>query len=325
MNARRRWVAVAMLLAPVVAGAATIQGPQLGFVFDASKKEVRPMLGIPGAAVLGEPLELGAELRSVVVSPAQDYVLAVAGEHNQVTAFAVSHTPVTSAIVQGADRGPDEMVLSPSGQAAVLYYKNAERLEIVAGLPAAPKVSSVFYLSAGQSPSAIAISDDGKTVLAAVSGTVYHLTSGSEVPVMTGLGKVSAMTIPADSTALVADGGRNQIQRIRGIGGAIETDVVAGPHDGISGPVALAVSHDNSRAFVANGKAKTLATIQLTGQASVTHVACSFAPTGLERLSGTDVFRLTEMSSLPLWVVAAAGSEPRFLFVPAELARSSGK
>jgi DNA-binding beta-propeller fold protein YncE len=325
MNARKCWVAIATLVAPALVMAATIQGPQLGFVFDGAHKEVRPILGIPGAAVLGEPLEVGVELRSVAISPLQNYVMAVEGEHNQVVVFAVGHSPVTSVAVHGADLGPDQMVLSPSGQAAALYYKDKDRIEVVGGLPAAPKVASELYLSAGQSPSAIAVSDDGRTVLAAVGGTVFHLTAGSEVPVLTELGNVTAMTIPATGTAFVADSGQNQIHRIRGIGGSMETDVIAGPHDGINGPVAVAVSRDNSRAFVANGKAKTLATIQLTAQPTVTEAACGFAPTGLARLAGNEVFRLTEMSNLPMWVVAAGGPEPRFLFVPAELARSGGK
>jgi DNA-binding beta-propeller fold protein YncE len=325
MNTRKRWVGVAMLLAPALVMAATIQGPQIGFVFDTAKKQVRPILGIPGAAVLGEPLELGVDLRLVAISPLQDYVLAVAGEHNQVLVFAVGRTPVASVAVQGADRGPDQMVLSRNGQAAALYYRDRNRIEVVGGLPGTPKVANEFYLSAGQSPSAMAVSDDGHTILAAAGGTVFHLTAGSEVPLLTELGKVSALTIPATGTALVADSGRNQIQRIRGIGGGIETDILAGPHDGINGPVAVAVSRDNSRAFVANGKGRTLATIPLTAQAGVTHVACGFLPTGLEQLSGQDVFRLTEFSNLPMWVMEAGGQEPRFLFVPAELERSGGK
>ncbi len=325
MNVRMRWVSVATVLAPVLVMAATIQGPQLGFVFDATKKEVRPILGIPGAAVLGEPLEMGVELRSVAISPLEDYILAVSGEHNQVSVFAVGHTPLTSVAVQGADRGPDQMVLSPSGRAAAVYYKDRYRIEVVGGLPAAPKVASEVYLSSGQSPSAIAISDDGRTVLVAVGGTVFQLTAGSEVPVLTGLGKVSALTIAAAGTAVVADSERNQIQRIRGIGGGIETDVIAGPHDGISDPVAIAVSRDNSRAFVANGHAGTLTTIELTSQPTVTHVTCGFTPSGLERLAGGEVFRLTEISNRPMWVMDAGGREPRFLFVPAELAQSGGK
>lgn len=325
MNVRKRWVAVAMLLAPALVMAATIQGPQLGFVFDAAHKEVLPILGIPGAAVLGAPLELGAELRSVVISPLQDYVMAVEGEHNQVVVFAVGHTPVTSVAVHGADLNPDQMVLSPSGTAAALYYKDRDRIEVVGGLPVAPKVATELYLSAGQSPSTIAVSDDGRIVLTAVGGTVFSLTAGSEVPVLRELGNVSAMTIPATGTALVADSGRNQVYRIRGIGGSIETDAIAGPQDGINGPVAIAVSRDNSRAFVANSKGKTLATIQLTAQPTVTEAACGFTPTGLARLAGDEVFRLTEISNLPMWVVTAGGQEPRFLFVPAELARSGEK
>lgn len=139
---------------------------------------------------------------------------------------------------------------------------------------------------------------------------------------LTGLSKVSALVMGASSTAFAADSGRNQIHRIQGIGGTAETEVIAGPQDGISNPVALAVATDNSRVFVANGKAATLTTIVLSAQTSVSHVACGFTPTGLQRLAGNEVFRLTEMSSAPIWVMEANGREPRFLFVPAALAGS---
>lgn len=324
MNTRNRWFVAASLLFPaLVAGATTIQGPELGYVFDSAKGELRPILGIPGAAVLGQPLALEVGLRKVAISPQQDYALAIAGEHNQAIVFVMGHSPLTPVMVQGADRGADQIVISAGGKAAALYYRNASRIEVVTGLPAAPKVSSELYLSAGETLSAMAIGDDGHTVVAAAGSTVFQVTAGGEVPLLAELGSVAAITIPAAGTAFVADSGNNQIHRVRGIGAGIETDVIAGPKDGISTPVAVAVSRDGSRVFVANAKSETVSIIELTAGTAVTNLACACAPTGLARLAGNEAFRLTEMSSRPMWVLDAGGTEPRVLFVPAEAAGSS--
>jgi len=323
MNTRNRWLLAASLLLPALVAGATIQGPELGYVFDSAKGELRPILGIPGAAVLGKPLALGVELRNVAVSPLQDYVLALGSEHNQAMVFTMSHSPLTPVMVEGADRGAGQIVISARGQAAALYYKDASRIEVVTGLPAAPKVSSELYLTAGQNLTAIAVGDDGRTVLAAAGDRVFEAATGGEVPVLKDLGHVTAITIPAAGTALVADSGRNQIVRVRGIGTGIESDVIAGPKEGISMPVAVAVSLDGSRAFVANAKSGKVSTIDLKTEAAIISTACACTPTGLDRLAGNEVFRLTEVTSRPIWVLDAGGSETRVLFVPAEPTGSS--
>jgi len=322
MNTRNRWFAVASLLFPAIVAGATIQGPELGFVFDSTKGELRPILGIPGAAVLGQPLALGVEVQRVAISPLEDYVLAVGGEQNQAMVFAMGHSPLTPVMVQGADRGADHIVISAGGKAAALYYKAGNRIEVVTGLPAAPKVSSELYLSAGQTLTAIAIADDGHTVLAGAGDKVFQSAAGGEIPLLAELGHVAAITIPAAGTAFIADSGQNQIHRVRGIGAGIEADVIAGPKDGIATPVAVAVSHDGSRVYVANAKSGTISIIDLKAETATRSIACACTPSGLDRLAGNDTFRLTEMSSRPMWMLDAGGTEPRVLFVPAELGSS---
>jgi hypothetical protein len=81
--------------------------------------------------------------------------------------------------------------------------------------------------------------------------------------------------------------------------------------------VALAVSDDGRRMFVANGKSRTVAIISLSGHAGATLIACGCTPTGLDRLAGGEVFRLTEPSDLPMWILEATRHQPRVLFVPA--------
>lgn len=323
MSTRNRWLIVASLLFPALAAGATIQGPQLGYVFDSAKGALRPILGIPGAAVLGEPLAAGVALRTVAISPLENYVLAVAGEHNQAMVFATGQAALTPVMVEGADPGADRIVISVGGKAAALYYQNANKIELVSGLPGAPKVSSEFYLSRGQMLTALAVGDDGHTVLTAAGSAVFQVTAGGEVPVLADLDHVTAITIPAAGTAFVADSGNNQIHRVRGIGGGIETDVIAGPKEGISAPVAVAASQDGSRLFVANSKPGSVSIIALKSGTTGSTVACACDPSGLQRLAGNEAFRLTEMSSQPMWMLDAGGSEPRVLFVPAEAAGSS--
>jgi len=263
-------------------------------------------------------MALGVEVRKLAISPLNDYVLAVAGEHNQAMVFATNYAPLAGVLVQGADRGADQIAISAGGKAAALYYEAGSRIEVVTGLPTAPKVSSKLYLSAGQTLTAIAVSDDGHTVLAGAGDRVFEAAAGGEVPVLAELGHVSAISIPAAGTAFVADSGRNQIYRVQGIGAGIEAGMIAGPKDGISTPVAVAASQDGSWAFVANAKPGSVSIINLKTEA-VSTIACGCTPSGMERLAGNETFRLTEMSSRPMWMLDAGGSEPRLLFVPAEL------
>jgi len=308
------------VLFPALLGAASIQGPELGFVFDSAKGQLRPILGIPGAAVLGRPLALGVDVRIAAVSPLQDYVLAISREHNEAMVFAMNRPSLNPVLVQGADKGASQVAISAEGKSAVLYYKMTGRIEIVTGLPGAPKVSTERSATPGQTFTALAVGDDGKTVLAAIPDRLFEIAAGGEVPVLSGLSHAAAISMPAAGTAYVADSGSNEIHRVRGIGGNLEADVIAGSKSGISKPVGLAISQDGTRAYVANGKSRTVSIIDLKDDATVRTIACACTPSGLDRLAGIDTFRLTGVSKQPMWLLEGRAGEPRTLFVPADVA-----
>ncbi|MBZ5591124.1 MAG: hypothetical protein LAP39_02740 [Acidobacteriia bacterium] len=321
MNSLRNGLLVALLMAPVglQAASTSIEGPRLGFVFDHATKSIRPILGIPGAATMGQPLESGLDLRKIAISPAQDYVLATEGEHNQVVVLATGQATLVPAVVEGADRGPDQLAISAGGKAAALYYKGNNHVQLISGLPGAPKISARLYLSAGQTPSTLAVSDDGQTLLAGVAGTVYWVSPSGEVPLLKGLQKIVSISLDSNHTALVADGIGNQIHRLRNVTGAVEPDVVAGPKEGIAAPVAAVLSHDGKRAFVANSKSGVVAILDLQTKTEAGKLSCGCTLTGLDRLAGEDVFRLTEPSNGPMWVLEAAAHQSRIVFVPPAL------
>src|SRR5205807_2326880 len=156
-----------------------------------STRVLRPILGIPGAALMGDPLKTSLDLRRVSISPQQDYALAVQGEHNELAVLHFDRVPMTSTLIQGAHHGPDQMVFSPGGRVAAVHYKDGNRIQVLGGLPSSPKVLDELYLSAGALPSALAVGDDN-TVLAGVGSSVYWVTRSGEVPVLKGLSKVSS-------------------------------------------------------------------------------------------------------------------------------------
>ena len=55
-----------------------ITGPVSGYIFDSAARGLRPVLGMPGASLLGDPLDFGLPLTSVSVAPRQDAALVTA-------------------------------------------------------------------------------------------------------------------------------------------------------------------------------------------------------------------------------------------------------
>jgi sugar lactone lactonase YvrE len=161
--------------------------------------------------------------------------------------------------------------------------------------------------------------------LAGLGDSVYWISPNGEVPILQGLHKIVSIALTADHTALIADSGANQIHRVRHVTGTPESDIVAGSKEGIGAPVAVAMSRDGKRAFVANSKSGIVTIVDLQARTAVDKLSCGCKPTGLDRLAGQDVFRLTGPSKQPMWVLEAATHQSRILFVPPDLTGSSHK
>src|SRR5262249_46937046 len=118
-------------------GSGPINGPSLGFVQDSSGASIRPVLGIVGASLFGPPLALDSDVRNTVISPKQDYAIALRGvrepvllQFNGGSAAAIS----LAALMPAAD----SFAISPSGAAVALYRQDTKTLMTISGLPASP-------------------------------------------------------------------------------------------------------------------------------------------------------------------------------------------
>jgi hypothetical protein len=75
---------------------------------------------------------------------------------------------------------------------------------------------------------------------------------------------------------------------------------------GFSDPVAVSVSADGKRVFVASASGE-IASAELIdgGVGSLTRTRCECAITGIQPLNGSAVFRLTEITRSPMWLLDA--------------------
>ncbi len=293
-----------------------ISGPILGYFFDEHLAVLRPILGLPGAATMGPALDVGLKIEQAAISQPGDYALAVTGPDHQVALLRNLGGAPAAVLLTEAGLAPERILVSPSGSAAALFYSGGKLVELLTGLPDTPVVAGWIEVSSTFAP--LAISDDGTAVLAAAEeGLLLLGADGSARLVSSVRGIAAAAFLNQRLDAVIAESASNTVYWVRDVSGAGEIIPLAAEKDGISNPVAVSVSSDNQRVFVANAGSGTIAFLDLSGGA-LALVSCGCAPTGLDRLQGRAVFRLTEPSGQPVGVFDGDAPQARVVFVPAE-------
>ena len=302
--------------------------PSVGYVFEPEALALRPILGTPGAAVFGSRVELGMNVRRAWVSPRQNFALAEVASSAEVVLLTLQPAAQALKTLSTLATGADQVAVSPTGSAMAFYYGTDQHLQIVSGLPDSAEVSLGINISdlPGRL-STLAVSDDGRVSLVAStdgeSGAVY-LVQSEEKRVLVQCRDVRAMTFLTNSSnAVIADTAANEVRLINDVTGAATTQILAEESRGISYPLALQVSADNSRVFCLNSGAGTVTTVELTS-GLLTHLAINSSASKLQRLSG-DVFQLTDDLRQSTLLFDAAGPEPRIVFVPSVNSPESGR
>src|ERR1041385_552780 len=109
---------IAGLTALAYAQQGQVAGPVTGYVFDPDAHGVRPVLGIPGASVFGDPLQFGFDVAFATIAPTADSALAVAGD-GSIHLVRLGGTP-GEVPLNGASVKPERVVYSPSGTSVAL-------------------------------------------------------------------------------------------------------------------------------------------------------------------------------------------------------------
>jgi hypothetical protein len=280
-----------------------IGGPALGLVFDGDTAAVRALTGIPAAATLGPAVADAAGLRNVIVSARRGYAIGI-----DAAGAAMLVTPTGRTAIAGA--GAARIALSASGSAAAVYRSEGS-VDVVAGLPEAPRVLRSVAMAGA--PDALAVSDDGSAVIALTRerrgwDTVSWIgADGTATPMYRARRIEGIAFLEGSGAALVAEP-----QAVKLVGPGFGAQALA---DGLEGVVAAAASADGRRIAITMRSGE----VAVLDRASGTRVSaiCSCAPAALDALRGNAVFRLNETGNGPLWLLDADGPQPRILFVAA--------
>jgi hypothetical protein len=291
----------------------TINGPVAGYVFDKAAHALRPVLGLPGASLLGSPINWRYRVDQAFIAPKLDSVVGVTSE-GAFRLFRLRDGIVTELPVNGlAPAGSSySMSYSPSGSSVALYAGNS--VQLVSGLPDAPAVGGSIDLTAAGVPSALAVSDDANTLLVSVNNSIRFFESYADMGKLMDTAPGALVAFAAGGhDAAVADSGAG-IVLFHDLAGGGASQMIAPPDENGAAPSALAFSADGKALFLASAAAQSVTQLDLSA-GSRNRIACSCSPTALARMG--DVFRLTELGGDPLWLVNAPESTPGIVFVPA--------
>lgn len=303
------------LLAPASALAADshISAPVLGYLHDAEAANVRPIQGMPGASLIGDPLELPWTVAAAAMSPNGDLVL-ITGES---TAWVLSSTGSRRQIPELgtlAASSKTELFLSPTGSAAAFLNRGANLMEIVTGLPDQPVVS--HRMDAQFAGSAMAVSDDGTLVLSAGPGGAYLARSSGGVERIGESALDAAFRPRSHEFALVRSS--ESVLWQESPSQARQWDA----SQGVQAAVAARFSNDGLLLWIANADGTLLA---IDRNSQVERADCGCRPDRLSTLTGNAVGLTGGLSRTPMKLATAGSEGLKLFFVPApETGTSTG-
>ena len=296
-----------LALSTVYGQTGSLAKPSIGFVFDPATKSLRPVQGLPGAAVVGAPVEFGFVLSSAHVAPRLDSAF-VRAEDGSVHFFRLGGSAITERTVAELASFA-QIVYSPSGTAAALF--SAGKIQVIQGLPDSPLVAATISPRANPRlrrllPDTLAISDDGGYLIYAAGGPVELLSvAGDSRQVLDAAPGTLAAFAPGSHDAAVIQSGK--LYMFNDIAGSATRRTV----DSADSPSDLAYSPDARSLLIASASTRSVTTVNLeTGDRS--SLACDCAPAKLTPMGS--VFRLNELGKGPLWLLDTSGRG--LIFVP---------
>jgi DNA-binding beta-propeller fold protein YncE len=303
---------------------AGVAGPVTGFIFDAQTGAVRPMLGIPGAAYLGNMVAPG--LNSASVAPDGSAALAVQQLGRLVLYTGLrGATPPLALHVPGAIAGADHFAWAPissangGGSAAVVYCSRTGQAQILTGLGQSPAAAAPINLS-GLPGQVTALAFDGQRLIVGVAsneaGGIYLASASSGIQRIAHSASPCAIDL-AGSSLYFADNQAQQIWQVQSYAG-IPAAVLFANDSGISSPAGLQLSADGQRLYAANAGNRTLSIYDITSRLPVQSLDLSFTPTRLDLFGDATTFLLNGTGQGPLYVVRdGAPGKAAVYFVPA--------
>lgn len=312
-----RTVALGLLWAAQAAAQVSLGGTRSGYVFDEIRREIRPVIGDPGAAYLGAPAALEVEPRAAVFADGGTVAIVVTGEGDGAEAWRVSGL---GGAVEARRLGPARAA-SMSADGAMGLLAGGDGVRLVTDLKGEPVVGPAVSLeSFSGAVAAVAFrGEPACAIVAAEAGESTVLTGlCADAPgeprivrVLDGV-RVSAMHYSGAHGGLwIADRAGARLVRV---GAPVETGVIETMAEGIEDAVGLQ-GLPRHRMAVARRVAASLETIDAETGGTVSRVELPMEPESLGYLIPGRVLVLNRLRRDPLLVVDL-DQDGASLFIP---------
>ena len=287
----------------------------LGFLPGPGPLELSAILGVFGAARLGDPVAAPKTATRLYVATGQQYALV---EQNSDAPLAVwdliANTGLTT--ITGALPHPDLVAFSPRGDSVALYGRESGQVQVISGMPNRPEVHKTLPLRSPAAAGMIATSDDANVVVLRDSaGDVLISNDGKSWQPFSGAYSPSAWTfVPKTHDLVVADSQENAIFLIEEAG-SNRARIVLSEN---SLPDQISVTRDGQMLVALDSKRGTLWTIDLKRRiASGTTAAANLHSLSILRGGNTflaslqdnnvTLLRVSEGGGVRMSVLPAAG------------------
>ncbi|RKY15582.1 MAG: hypothetical protein DRP63_06710 [Planctomycetota bacterium] len=193
---------------------------------------------------LGE-ISVGSNPSSCAFHPTQPLLFVTC--YDDAKLFVLDLSTMTVANQIPVDAGPTDIVVTPTGNAAVVACESAGTLVVVD-----TDTYATVSIAQTDAPTALAVTPDGNTLVAVskdADSLLVYSTANLQTPITTlavGLQPCDVATTPDGKYAVCANSGSNSVSLVNLQSQAVSSTVSVG-----KSPVAVAVSYDGAFAYVA--------------------------------------------------------------------------
>jgi hypothetical protein len=289
-----------------------VSGPVLGYVANPARPELRAISGVPGAASFGDSISLFSDVVRVRVAPGEPYALLERRDSDPAVVQLTGGTPGQPVSISGAVRSADLAAFSPMGTTVVVFSQAAARLQVLTGFPAAPQIMRELDThSLPEAPAALAVSEDGKSVLVSSATNIYLLSPDGSTRTLAGTGGAAAMAFfPNSGDAAMGDPMSGSVYRFEAQTGTASLRAVSATLKGLA---AIATGIDGDTVYVMRPGARQIASVRLSNGGLETWQVPA-GPDRMERMGRADNFLVSSQPGQAAWIVQ--GKEKRAVFVP---------
>lgn len=277
---------------------AELTGPVTGFIHERTTRSLRPILGVLGAAYLGEPVLSGIE--AAAVSPNGRIALAVANRELIRLDLASGEQTRLS-----GDASGDRIVWNRASSAALIAETTTGRLSLW------EQENGLIALS--YAPGAVVaavVSDAGDAAVASGAG-IYAATRVGGPRLIAPVEDLGGLAVHAADLYFV-DRGSRTVFRVRDFASSASVEKVGAAPAGATG---LGLSRDGETIFVASSESRSVHALRVATGEAAGEIPLDFTPSAVEPLSGS-AYLLNPGATGALQVLDTR-AQPAVYFVPA--------